>query len=393
MSFSTNLTCRAWFVTIHEKNMIKAGLTEEQYKDPRIVAETFVKKWMDSGKSRIAGIVVCLSKEGLYHAHMACYGSKTTTLKNVSKILYDSHVEPQLAKKAQLLKYLKKEGEFEEKGEQVIYALNLEAVDDNQGERNDVNEIVELLNNNKTPEEIFETNFNYRRYEKMICGAFADIRYKQVPSRKQMYCSYHFGESGTGKTNVYLSLCDLYQDKNVYLMQDYPTRALSGNLDFYSKRLCDVLFIDEFRGGMSYETLLDILDVYKKQIRCRYANVYSLWTKVFITSVLSPEEVYENMVSSENRKNDSIRQFLRRLTVVVYHFKTKNGYYCTYSVPADCYQNRLQMLMEASAFKQEVESGKTFDINPTGYLGCLGGQVIGKETEAVPVEIVISDDF
>ena len=51
------------------------------------------------------------------------------------------------------------------------------------------------------------------------------------------------------------------------------------------------------------------------------------------------------------------------------------------------------MLMEASAFKQEVESGKTFDINPTGYLGCLGGQVIGKETEAVPVEIVISDDF
>ncbi len=262
-----------------------------------------------------------------------------------------------------------------------------------QGELSDMEDIVEFLIEGMTPDEIFQRKFDYRRYDKMICGAFADIRYNQVPSQKQMFCSYHFGESGTGKTNSYLSLCDFYEGKNVYLMQDYPARTQSGSLDLYAKRLCDVLFIDEFRGGMSYATLLDILDVYKKQIRCRYANVYSLWTKVFITSVLSPEEVYENMVSTENQKKDSIKQLMRRLTAVVYHFKTSNGYYCTYTMPASLYKNRLQIQKEAEEFKKDVEAGKDFPINPTGFLCCSGGQVIGKEEKIGPIQTIYSDEF
>ena len=379
-------------VTIQKQNMINTGLSKEEYENPEILADKFLTAWSGSGKSRTAGIVVCVSKEGLYHAHMACYGN-TTTLRNVAKILYNSHVEPQLGSKSQLLKYLNKEGEFEEKGEQVLFKKGLESVQNRQGERSDRDEIVEMLEEGMTPEEIFQENFDYRRFERMICGAFADIRYKQVPSRKLMYCSYHFGESGTGKTNVYLSLCDLYEAKNVYLMQDYPSRTQSGSLDLYSRRLCDVLFIDEFRGGMSYENLLDILDVYKKQIRCRYANIYSLWSKVFITSVFSPDEVYENMVSTENQKQDSIKQFMRRLTAVVYHFKTSNGYFCTYTMPASMYKNRLQIQKEADKFKKDVEAGKNFPINPTGFICCSGGQVIGKEEKIGPIQTIYSDEF
>ena len=44
------------------------------------------------------------------------------------------------------------------------------------------------------------------------------------------------------------------------------------------------------------------------------------------------------MVKVENRKNDSLKQLLRRLTVITYHF-IHNGLYMKYSVPASSYTN------------------------------------------------------
>ena len=95
--------------------MQKAELTKEQYTKPKYLAEFFIKLWQDSG-GRTAGIAVCLSQDNCYHAHMALYGN-TTTLKAVSDVLFQSHVEPQLGGKEQLKAYLLKEGDFAEKGE------------------------------------------------------------------------------------------------------------------------------------------------------------------------------------------------------------------------------------------------------------------------------------
>lgn len=203
MAFSTNLKCRCWVVTIHIENMKKAGLSEEEYKDPEILALTFLAKWESSGKGRTAGISICESAEGCYHAHMACYGN-STTLKNVSKILCDSHTEPQLGGKEQLTAYLLKEGKYAEKGEKVLYTQGLEYIQDNQGNRSDINEIEELIELGATPRQIFEKNFRYRKYEKMIHGAFLDKRIKDTPLEKKMWNEYHWGKSGSGKTFTYI---------------------------------------------------------------------------------------------------------------------------------------------------------------------------------------------
>ena len=203
MSFSPKTRNRCWVVTIHIENMKKAGLSEEEYKDPEILAFTFLSKWESSGKGRTAGISICESAEGCYHAHMACYGN-STTLKNVSKILWDSHTEPQLGGKEQLTAYLLKEGKYAEKGEKVLYTQGLEYIQDNQGHRRDLDEIEEMLELGATPQQIYNKCFRYRKYEKLIHSAFIDKRIKDTPLEKKMWNEYHWGKSGSGKTFTYI---------------------------------------------------------------------------------------------------------------------------------------------------------------------------------------------
>lgn len=218
MAFSPKTKGRCWVGTIHIANMEKAGLTEDEYKNPEYLADYFTSLWEKSGKGREAGIAVCVSSNNCYHAHIACYGN-LTTLKKVSDILFQSHIEPQLGGKEQLKKYLLKEGDYEEKGEQILCTKGLEVIKDNQGKRNDLDEIEELLNNDLTPNEIFDVSFRYRKYEKMIKSAYLSKRIKETKLVKEMHNEYHWGESGTGKTYTYIKLCEKYSFIYVMIIQ------------------------------------------------------------------------------------------------------------------------------------------------------------------------------
>lgn len=352
MSFSPETRNRSWICTIQEKNMKKAGLTKEQYSDPEQVADFFVSLWENSGKGRKAGIAVCESAEGLYHAHMACYGN-TTTLKKVSDILFQSHVEPIMGK-AQLLPYLRKEGKYAEKGEKVIYTQNLEAVEEEQGSRHDLDVIEELLNSGATPEEIFEISFRYRKYDKMIKSAYLDKRIKETPLVKDMWNEYHWGRAGTGKTYTYVKKMEEHPDE-VYLCNDYANSGSSGGgFDFYVNNPAKIIVLDEFRGNIPYAQFLSILDVYSRnQQHCRYQNTYNLWTSVIVCSIYPPEKAYSFMVDETKKNVDSIQQMLRRLNVIVYHYKDKEGNFCEFSMPAADYSGADDMVRRA----RERENG------------------------------------
>lgn len=130
--FSRDTKGRAWIGTVQVANMEKSGLSKEVYENPELLADFLSYTWCDSGKGRVAGVAVCVSEKGLYHAHVALYGN-LTTLRNAAKIMFDSHIEPQLGGKKELMGYLLKEPPYDEKGEQVLYTLGLENVQDNQG--------------------------------------------------------------------------------------------------------------------------------------------------------------------------------------------------------------------------------------------------------------------
>lgn len=335
-NFSSKTRARAWVVTVQIANMEKAGLIKEEYENPEYLAEVFTNAWNDSGKNRTSGIAVCVSEQGLYHAHMAVYGN-TTTLLNVSRILFDSHTEPQLAGKKELTAYLKKSsGKYAEKGEKVLYTKGLEFIEDTQGARNDLDEIEKYLEAGMKPNEIMGMSLKYRRYEKLIKSDFIFRRIQDTPLIKDMNNEYHIGKSGSGKTYYYKQLCDQFGAENVYLCNDFK----NGGMDYYIEQGApDILFLNIVEGDdISYATLLTILDKYSRgQCHCRYSNVYNVWSRVIIFSVYPPEYIYSQIVEPKRQNIDSYNQLIRRLTTVVYHYK-QNGEYKTFSIPANEYK-------------------------------------------------------
>lgn len=326
-------------VTINVKNLENMGLTEKQYKYPEYLAEYLTALWENSGKNRTCAVAVCISANGLYHAHIAAYGN-TTTLKKVSDIFAQSHVEPQMGGKAQLTEYMLKQGEYAEKGETILYVKGMEQIQDAKGKRNDLEVIEEMLEKDMTPQQILDTNFAYYKYEKMILHAYTDKKIRDAPVHQDLFVEYHVGDSGTGKTYFYKQLCDEQGAENIYILTDYDNNA-SGGLDSYMKSGAPpILFMDEFKGiAFNYGKLLTMLNGYTRmQTHARYSNSYNLWEKVYITSVYPPEALYQNMVSSEYQDIDSYTQLIRRINKIVYHY-IENGEYKTYSVDSKDYRN------------------------------------------------------
>lgn len=351
-NFSSKTRARAWVCTVQRENLKKAGLTEEDFKDYERIADILTTTWNDSGKNRTSGVAVCESATGLFHCHMALYGN-TTTLLNVSKIMFDSHTEPQLGGKKELTSYLEKSGKYSEKGEKVLYTKGLEFIEDTQGARNDLDEIAKYLEAGMKPNEIMGMSLKYRRYEKLIKSDFIFRRIQDAPLIKNMKNEYHIGEAGSGKTYYYKQLCDKYGEENVYLCNDLK----NGGMDFYIEQGApDILFLDEVKGDdISYATLLTILDKYSRmQSHCRYHNSYNLWTMVIITSVYPPEYIYSIMVEKERQDFDSYTQLIRRLTTVVYHYK-QNGVYRTFSIPATEYNGYDDLIDRAKKADNQKE--------------------------------------
>lgn len=357
LGFLTNTKGRAWLATIQIGNMKKTELSEEKYKNPEIVADFFLSRWENSGKDRKAGIVVCMSKDGLYHCHMAMYSKNSTTLKKVADILFQSYVEPQLSGKSQLELYLKKEGKYAEKGEVILFSSGLENLEDTQGKRNDLDEIEALLNDGLKPEQIFEESFRYRKYEKMIKSDYLARRIKETPLVKDMWNEYHWGRSGSGKTYTYIKMCEKYTPDEVYLCNDYANaRSSGGGFDFYTTNPAKIVVMDEFHGNIPYSQFLSLLDVYSRnQQHCRFQNTYNLWSCVIICSIYPPEQVYTFMVDDTQKNVDSIQQLLRRLNVIVYHYVNKDGKFRTFTMPACDYVSSHDMVQKAREYEKNAD--------------------------------------
>ena len=331
---NTCIKSRCWVATIHIANMKKSGLSENEYMNPETLAKHFINKWETSGEGRTGAIAVCTTTDNCYHAHMACYGN-TTTLTQVSKVLFDSHVEPQQGTKKQLTDYFNKSGKYSgQKNEIVLYKTGLDNIQGAQGKRSDLDTIKDLMDQGFTPKQIFEHSINFLRYEKLIVAAFIIKKLKTIPRIKDMRVYWHTGKSGSGKSYCYHTLCDKHGDDNVYMLNDLE----NGGLDYYIKNGAPpILFIDELKNEIKYKQLLTILENNSHaQTHCRYNNCYNFWNEVHIASIFPPEEIYETLVPENNRKYDSLKQLMRRITEIIYHY-VEDGEYKSYSMSSSDY--------------------------------------------------------
>lgn len=321
---------RVWFATIQKGNMRKAGLTEEQIMNHEYVANHFKDKWEQSGKDRKACVSTCISASGNYHLHAALYGPPTT-IKAVASCMYDSHVEPAVSKQA-LVPYIRKEGEYSEKGEQVLYTVGEEQIVTKQGHRSDLDVIKEMIENGKTPDEVMGVDIRYRRYEKMINSEFDYQSRKNTPYKKKMCRVWHYGNYDSGIEMINETLIKKYGQDKVF----YAQYTGFGSLDTYTKMgNPPVLVVDNIGYETKIQDIYSILNEYTNtKIRCRYEDITPLWTEVHLLSAYSIEEFARLYGRGKYVKE----KLLKNLEYIEYHY-LQDGIPTTYRILASLYTN------------------------------------------------------
>lgn len=321
---------RSWFCVWN--NPIDS-LKDNVANEPQAIAEYVLDYFCGENPSRSGAVAYCVSADGLHHLHMVFCDAHKIRFTTIKNLFPKAHLEPTRGSKKQAQDYINKVGVFEEKGEEVLYVAERGEITSNQGQRVDLQAVQTYIDNGYTPNEIFDLNIAYRRYDKMIKDAFYAKRIKDTPFIREVKVYWHFGVSGSGKSYTAQKLIDEHGENDIYFLSDYD----GGGFDNYNGQR--ILFLDEFKGQIRFSTLLSILDCYKQQVHSRYTNTWTLWTEVHITSVYAPEEVYKRMVSNSDSGTDTVKQLLRRITDIVYHYK-EDGEYKTDVISAKEYKDR-----------------------------------------------------
>ncbi len=315
---------RSWFVVFN--NPEKHGYIGT----PDEIVNRLKDEWISGNPLRKGYWAYCISSDGLKHVHMVLEHSGAMRFSAVKKVYPTAHLEPTKGSKSQVKAYIKKEGVYTEKGEQVIATASFGNIEGfKRYALNNNSEVLltieTLVDEGKTPSEIMQLDIRLRKEEALIRKAYFAKRYKETPPIRNVKVVWHVGESGTGKSYSYVKLCEKHGDDNVYFFSDYSNKGVGG-FDNYCGE--PILFMDELKpNSLPFELLLTITQGYRSQIHCRYANCYTLWNEVHITSVFTPEQLYDGMIT-KSRNVDTMRQLLRRIDEFVFHY-IENGKYKT----------------------------------------------------------------
>lgn len=275
----------------------------------------------------------------------------------VMNIFEKAHVEPEVkGSPAQIVDYIKKEAKnlSEDKKNSLVEnsyeewgSIPVVMPSDN---RNDILlQIQEYIDKDYSPREIMNLSILYVPFETIIRKRFYAKRYQETPILRELTCYYHVGSSGSGKSFTFVKLCEQYGSDEVFIATDYANKCASLFDGYEAER---IVVLDELKiNVIPYEFMLQILQGYRTQIHCRYNNVYALYTEIHITSIYTPHEIYNGMVSVENRESDSIQQLLRRIHYIVYHYKNDDGTYGTYQIPMSEYTTYEELQQRAEAEK------------------------------------------
>ena len=364
---------KSWFCVFN--NPEDHGFTGK----PEDIVDAVIQRWIDNNPQRTCAVAYCISADGLKHLHAVLEDVKAMRFTAVKKVFPKMHIEPTKGNKQQADDYINKRGKFKEDGEQVIYVDKYGSITGAQGKRTDLEIAEELLNQERSPNEIFDMSIKYRRYEKSIRDHYFRKRYRETPKMRDMNVYWHVGKSGSGKSYEHIKLEDEHGEDQVYYIGEF-----SNGFDRYNGE--SILFMDELRAGLlDYARLLRILDKYKTEVKARYTNVSALWSEVHITSVYPPDILYRDMVKSAEMGIDSYQQLRRRITYIVYHYIDIDGKYRQYQLPMENYTDYKQLIKSAEPQNEALTLDKD---NPFVDTDSNNPQEKSKET---PTEIIVDD--
>jgi len=290
-----------------------------------------IERWCKDKPYRTCAVNYEIGDSGTPHMHMVLEDPSKARFSAVQKLFPGVHIERTMGSKEQAEDYILKRGRFAEKEHTVVVpAVFRGQIKANQGKRNDLEIVQEMIEQGMKLNEILDTNIHYLEKESTIRKAYFRYHRKQMSRERHVNVVWHVGASRSGKTYTKYDLYDKYGRDDVYTVTTYKHP-----FDLYDGQ--KVLFLDEFRGGIPYGLLMQYLDDYcDTQIECRYANTYALWDEVHFATIYPPELTYKEMVD-KNQDIDTYEQLKRRIDTVVYHWRDENGFH-KYEISGDKYE-------------------------------------------------------
>lgn len=274
---------------------------------PEEICERLKNEWIEGSPTRTGAWLYCISADGLEHVHMVLEDIKAMRFTAIKKeYAQGMHFSPTRGNKKQVEDYINKVGEWEEKGEKIIYTTTYGEVKGAQGRRNDLNRLYDLIRDGFTDFQILEENPQYMKYLDKIAKVRETLRYEEFKDKRRtdLHVEYWYGDPGTGKTSGVLNM---YGDSKVYMVSDYvhPWDDYQGE---------DVVLFDDFDSNrILLNDLLRWIDIYPVNLRSRYSNKVACFTKVYFTSNFSPEEQWSEEYRWHKKEYDAL---MRRIHVV-----------------------------------------------------------------------------
>ena len=335
------------------------------------ICKKVLNTWTSSRQGRTGAVVFCKSAEGLRHLHIVLESKNPVRFSSIKKIFPKIHVEPTQGTKQDVEDYISKVGKFEEKGELILARSQVGEIIGCQGRRSDlisINELYDLIyNEDMRPDHIYDQFPQALKQKGIIENMYFRKRIKETNLVRDVHVTWLCGSTGSGKTYTYVNLCCEYGEDNVYMVSDYDAP-----FDNYMGQ--DIVFFDEFRGQLKLATFLICLQGYKQEIHARYNNKVALWTKVYISSPVTPYEVYTRYKDTEGN-HDKLQQLYRRINDVIYCCKIDTpiySYFFQSRFDCDLYGSAddlyTQFSAEKSTYKAFIDIGQARNISDCVYV-------------------------
>ncbi len=258
------------------------------------------------------------------HTHIYIAAQSAIRFSTIKKRFPESHVEQAFGSSQENRDYILKsgkwaedsksetsiEGSFEEWGEMPL---------ERPGTRSDLDFLYQLVKDGKSNFEILEENSDYLLRLTDIERVRQTVRAEEFRTKfREMQVTYLWGKTGTGKTRFVM---EREGYAAVYRVTEYehPFDGYAGQ---------ETLVLDEYRSQLKISELLNLLDGYPLELRCRYSNKVACFDTVYIISNIDLSKQY---LSIQVDQPATWAALLRRIHKVIKFFS--DGHKTEYAMP------------------------------------------------------------
>ncbi len=292
MALNNNTQSRKWQLTIN--NPKEHNLGHEELKE--ILSTLKLEYWCMCDE---------IGDNGTYHTHIFIYSKSPKKFSTIKNKLPIAHIEACKGKASQNREYIRKEGKYKDTDKAHTNLIDTfeewgEMPNEQQGKRNDIESVYNLLKQDISPMEIIEKMpnqaYNINRMEKL---REALTREKFCNINRELEVTYIEGQTGVGKSHY---VREQYGN-DLFVVSDYKHP-----FDNYNYQ--NVICFEEFHSQIRLPAMLQFLDKYPIELPARYSNKTACYTKVLI---ISNKSVFDQYSYEKNNSPETWRAFLRRI--------------------------------------------------------------------------------